>query len=122
MIIDLVKPWRNIWWTVCADCYFSSVPAVNKLEKIRLHFFSVVKTAKNNPMHFSNYNYLNERVDYKKMVSINESDDSVCAVEIMWLDKNLRFFVGKAEPATAEEPLYYVRWRHVAEQSDNMEP
>ena len=56
------------------------------------------------------------------MVSINEYGDIVHDVAIMWLDNNRQFFVGNAEPATAEEPLYRVRWHQVAEQSDNLEP
>ena len=43
------------------------------------------------------------------MVSINEDDDSVCAVSIMWIDKDRQFIVGNAETAPAEEPLYRVR-------------
>ena len=55
VLIDLVKPWRNTWQTVCADSYFSSVPAVNKLEKIGLNSVGVVKTAtKKYPMYFLN--------------------------------------------------------------------
>ena len=54
-----------------------------------------------------------------KLVSSNDEDDSVGAVAIMWLDNNRRFFVGDTEPATAEEPLYRVMWRQVAEQSEN---
>ena len=46
VIIYLVKPWRNIWRTVCTDSYFASITAVDELEKIGLHFFGVVKTAK----------------------------------------------------------------------------
>ena len=45
VLIDLVKPWRNTWQTVCADSYFASVPAVDELEKIGLHFIGVVNTA-----------------------------------------------------------------------------
>ena len=48
------------------------------------------------------------------MVSINEEDDSVHAVAIMWLDNNYRFFVGNAEPATDDDTLYRVRWSQVA--------
>ena len=70
-------------------------------------------------MHFINFNYLNECGDYSKLAGINEEDDSVCAIEIMWLDKNSHFFVGNAAPTTAEESLYCVSWRQVAEQSDN---
>ena len=40
----------------------------------------------------------------------------------MWINKNHQFFVGNAEPATDEEPLYRVRWRQVAEHSDHQEP
>ena len=29
VLIDLVNPWNNTWRTVCADCYFGSVPAIN---------------------------------------------------------------------------------------------
>ena len=46
VLIYLVKPWSNTWRTVCADSYFSSVPAVDDLEKIGPHFIGVVKTAK----------------------------------------------------------------------------
>ena len=53
------------------------------------------------------------------MVSINEYGDSVHDVAIMWLDNNRQFFVGNADPATAEEPLYCVMWCQVAEQSGN---
>ena len=53
------------------------------------------------------------------MVIINEDDDSVRAVAIMWLDKNRQFFVWNAEPGTAEDLLYSVRWSQVSEQSDN---
>ena len=35
-IIDVVKPSRNTWQTVCADSYFASVPAIDNLEKIVL--------------------------------------------------------------------------------------
>ena len=56
------------------------------------------------------------------MVSINQGGDIVHAVSIMWFENNSRSFVGNAEPATAEETLYCVRWRQVAEQSDNMYP
>ena len=73
-------------------------------------------------MHFLNYNYLHENRDNKKLVSINEDDDSVCAVAIICLNNNCQFFVGNAEPENSEEPLYYVRWRQVVEQSDNLEP
>ena len=73
-------------------------------------------------MHFLNYNYLHKHGDYKKLLRMNEYDDSFCAIAIMWIDKNRQFFVGNAEPATAEEPLYRVRWHQVAEQSDNLEP
>ena len=31
VLIDLVKPWRNTWRTVCADSYFASIPAVGEL-------------------------------------------------------------------------------------------
>ena len=48
VIIDLVKPWRNTWWTVCADSYFASIPAVDDLDKIWLHFVGVVKRATEN--------------------------------------------------------------------------
>ena len=72
-------------------------------------------------MHFLNFNYLHERGDIKGLGRINEDDDSVRAVAIMWLDKNHQFFVGNSEPATTEEPLYHVRWRQVAEQSDHLE-
>ena len=58
----------------------------------------------------------------KTMVIINKDNDSVRSAAILWIDKNRRFFVGKAEPATSEEPLYCVRWSHVSEQSDNMDP
>ena len=57
-----------------------------------------------------------------KMVRFNEDDDSVRAVAIMRLDKNRRFFLGNAEPGTAEEPLFRARWRQAAEHRDNMEP
>ena len=46
VLIDLVKTWRDTWRTVCADSYFTSIPAVDDLEKIGLHFVGVVKTAK----------------------------------------------------------------------------
>ena len=36
VLIDLVKPSRNTWWTVCADYYLASVPAVDKLDKLNL--------------------------------------------------------------------------------------
>ena len=45
VLIDLVNPWRNTWCTVCTDSYFSSVPAVNELDKIGLHFVGVVEMA-----------------------------------------------------------------------------
>ena len=45
MIIDLVKPWSNIWRTVCVDSYFAFVPTIDELEKIGLHFVGVVNTA-----------------------------------------------------------------------------
>ena len=44
VLIDLVKPWRNTWRTVCSDYYFASIPAINNLDKIGLHFVGVVKT------------------------------------------------------------------------------
>ena len=47
-LIGLVKPWRNIWRTVCNDSYFYFIPAIYELEKIRLHFVGVVKTAPKN--------------------------------------------------------------------------
>ena len=58
----------------------------------------------------------------KKMASINKDDDSVLTVATLWLDKNRQFFVGDYEPSTAEETLYCVKCRQVAEQSDNLEP
>ena len=73
-------------------------------------------------MHFLNSNYPHEGGECKKKVSINKDNDSVRSAAILWVDKNRRFFVGKAEPATSEEPLYCVRWSHVSEQSDNMDP
>ena len=93
MIIDLVKPWSNTCCTVYADYYFASIPAVDEPEKIGRYFFGAVKTAtRKYPMHFLKSNYLHERGYYKKLVSINEQDDSVRAVAIMWLDKNHQFF------------------------------
>ena len=95
MLIDLLKPWSNKRQIVCADSYFVSVPAVGKLEKIGLHFVGVVKTAtKKYPMNRLNRNYLPERGDYKKLVSINKDDASVRDAAIMWLDKNCRFLLG----------------------------
>ena len=44
VVINLVKPWKNTWHTVCADSYFASVPTVNEIEKIGSHFFALVKT------------------------------------------------------------------------------
>ena len=62
VLTDLVKPWRNIWRTVCADSYFASITTVNKLKKIRLHFVGMVNMPpKKYPMHFLNLNYLHER-------------------------------------------------------------
>ena len=93
VLIDLVNPWRNTWQEVCADSFFSSITAVNKLDKIGLHFVGVVKTAtRKYHLHFLNRNYLHERGDYKKLVSINEDDDIVNAVAMMWFEKNCRFF------------------------------
>ena len=46
VLINLVKPWRNKLRTVCDDSYFSSVPAIDKFEKIGLQFVGVVKTEK----------------------------------------------------------------------------
>ena len=59
---------------------------------------------------------------FKKLVSINKDDDSVCAVAIMCLNNNLRFFVRNTVTATSKEPHYRVRWRQVVEQSDKLEP
>ena len=50
----------------------------------------------------------------KKLVIINEDDDSIRAVSIMWINKNRRFFGGNAEPVTAEDPLYHVSWHQLA--------
>ena len=36
--------------------------------------------------------------------------------------QELLIFVGNSEPATDEEPLYFVMWHQLAEQSDNLEP
>ena len=89
VLINLVNPWRNKWRTVYADSYFESVPAVNDLEKIGLNFSGVVKTAtKKHPMQLINCNYLHELGDYKNLVSINEYDDSICDVTIMWIKNN----------------------------------
>ena len=70
---------------------------------------------------FLNFNDMNEHGDYKQLVSINEDDDSVRDVAIMWLDRNRIFFVGNTEPNTDEDTLYRVRWNQMAEQSDNQE-
>ena len=56
------------------------------------------------------------------MVRINEDDDSVCAVAIMWIDNNHQFSVCNAEPATDEETLYHGRWHQVEENIDHLEP
>ena len=110
MLIYLVKLWSNTWRKVCADSYFSSVTSINELNKTGLHFFDMVKTAtKKYPMHFSNCNDPHERGNYKKLASMSEDGDSVCAVAIMWLKKNRQCFVGNFEPATAEYPLFCVR-------------
>ena len=51
----------------------------------------------------------------KKLVSINEDDDSARAIEIIWTDNNYWVFVVNAEPFTAELTLYHVRWNQVSE-------
>ena len=56
------------------------------------------------------------------MERINEDNDSVRDVPIMWLDNNSLFFVGNYEPAIYEEPLYYGRWLQVEEHINNLEP
>ena len=77
-----MKPRSNTWRTVFEDdSYIASVPAVDELEKIGPHFVGAVKTAtKKYPMYFLNYNYLRKRGDFKKLVIIDEDDDSVCSV------------------------------------------
>ena len=89
------------------------------LRKLDLTLSVWLRRLQKNHTHFLNSNYLHERGDYNKLVSINEDDDSVRAVAIMWLDKNRQFFVWNAEPGTAEDLLYSVRWSQVSEQSDN---
>ena len=114
VIIHLVNPWRNTWRTVCADSYLSSVPAVDNIDKIRIRFVGVVNTDKNiYPMNFLNFNHLHEYGDYKKLVSINGDHDSVRSVATICLNKNGQSFVGNSEPATAEGPLYLVRWHQL---------
>ena len=48
VLIDLVKPFRNTWKTVCADSYFASFTAVDEIYNIGIHFVGVVKTATKN--------------------------------------------------------------------------
>ena len=55
-------------------------------------------------------------VETKKLVSINEDEDRVLSVAIMWIDKNRRFFLGMLNLPLLKSPyivLGDVRWSNI---------
>ena len=111
-----MKPLRNTRRIFFADSYFSSVTAVNDIEKIGLHFVGVVNAdTKKYYMQFLNCNYLHEHGEYKKKSSIHEDDDSVSAVAIMWLNKDRKFLLVMLNLPLLKSPVIMLggsRWRN----------
>ena len=73
------------------------------------NFIGVIKTAtKMFPFVYLNGLELQDRGDRKVLVTKDE-DGNLNTIAIMWVDQNLRMFVGNAEGVEDREPIYRMR-------------
>ena len=108
----LVLPWANSDRVVCADSYFTSVGAEEELNRIRLRFIGVVKTAtRRYPQNYLSRIELQQCGDFKGLTS--STNDGATLLAFVWLDQERRNFIATGSSLANGTPYYRTRRRQV---------
>eukprot|EP00171_Calliarthron_tuberculosum_P023220 IDg23220t1 len=107
----LVSPWAGSGRTVCADSYFASVDAAERMQVSGMRFIGVVKTAtRKYPMAELARRPVHGRGDTEYLVRKNPEGD-VSMLALMWVDRERRYFISTTSTPADGTPYERVRWR-----------
>jgi hypothetical protein len=106
VLYDLVSPWRNSHWIVCADSYFASVPAALLLWRHGLRFIGVIKTAtKQYPFKYLHNKVWRERGDAYGLIRKKNNNKECDLLAFVWVDQGRRYFVATSSSLEAGTPM-----------------
>lgn len=115
VLLHLVSKWAHSDRMVCADSYFASVGAAQKLREIGLKFIGVVKTAtKKFPMKYLSEIELEKRGDREGLVLKGEGGRPEL-LAFVWMDRDRRYFIASGSSLQEGEEYVRDRWRQVSD-------
>ena len=111
MLERLVEPWSGSGRIICADSYFASVTAAERLLEMDLKFIGVIKTA-TKKFHMT---YLSSRelsCRGQRVCMVNKyRDGSVKLMALMWMERERRYFISTTSHAEEGAAYHRIRWR-----------
>ena len=106
VLLEVVAPWSNICWIVCADSYFVSITAAELLYKSELQFIGVVKVARRKyPMAYLASTELKNRCDGFGVVKRKETDGECDLLAFVWMDQDCRYFIASGSSMAECAPM-----------------
>ena len=118
VLIDLISPWANTDRVVCADSYFASKMAADKLKEIGLRFIGVVKTATRGfPMAYLSKIELCERGEKEGVITYDENGIAN-SMAFVWMDRDRRYFISTCSSLNDGKPYERSRWRQINNSAD----
>lgn len=113
----LVSPWVGSGRTVCADSYFASVQAAERMQMSGMRFIGVVKTAtRKYPMAELARRPAHGRGDTEYLVRKNQEGD-VSMLALMWVDRERRYFISTTSSPADGSPYECIRWRQEGDEA-----
>ena len=111
-VLELTRPWHSTNRIVVADSAFASVNTAVQLNKRRLGFIGVVKTAtKRFPMEPLQDTVLPSRGQYTGMAT---SVDNATLMAYVWSDRDRRYFIATAGSMVQGQLYQRIRWTRSA--------
>jgi Transposase IS4 len=115
ILCRLVEPWAGSNRVVCADSYFASVDAAERLLLLGLRFIDVEKTAiKRFPMRHLSEKVFSARGDRTSIV-MKHTNGSAKMVAVVWMDRDRRYFIATVSSTREGDPYSRTRWRQIVE-------
>ena len=122
VLYSLICPWTNTDRIVCADSYFASVQAAERLKRVGLRFIGVVKTAtKRFPMKYLSEIEMQNRGDRTGLIMHDEFNRPTM-IAFCWMDRNRRYFIASASSLSPGLPHIRQRWRQLETDDPNADP
>ena len=112
LLKELVIPWAKMDRILCADSYFSSVPAAEELWKHGLRLIGVINTVTRQfPMAYLSKIEFHNWVDMSGFLTRPVDRTNTVLGAFVWMDRNRQYFVFTGGFMEKGRPYTCIQWR-----------